>query len=81
LNPGRFCFVFFLPLFCLENRVYLFRDVQVAVAVWRAATRTVAGVGDLMQRTENGRTGQVLGGREVKRSSAAVCGLHLPRVD
>jgi hypothetical protein len=72
--------LFFLPLFYLENRVYLFRDVQVAVAVWRAATRTVEG-GDLMQRTENGRTGQVLGGRAVERSSGAVCGLHLPRVD
>jgi hypothetical protein len=38
---------------------------------WRAATRTVAGVGDLVQRTEDGRTGRVLGGRAVERSGGA----------
>jgi hypothetical protein len=35
----------------------------------------VAGVGDLVQRTRNGRTGQVLGGRVVERSGGVVCGL------
>jgi hypothetical protein len=55
--------------------------VQVAGVAWRAATRTVAGVGDLVQRTENGRTGQVLGDRAVERSGGAVCGLHLARGD
>jgi hypothetical protein len=39
--------------------------VQGVGAAWRAAMRTVAGVGDLVQRTGDGRTGQVLGGREV----------------
>jgi hypothetical protein len=39
--------------------------------------RTVVGVGDLLQRTEDGRTGQVLDGLVVKRSGGAVCGLHL----
>jgi hypothetical protein len=48
---------------------------------WRAATRTVAGVGDLVQRIENGRTGQVLGDRAVERSGGTVCGLHLARGD
>jgi hypothetical protein len=48
---------------------------------WRAVTRNVAGVGDLMQRTGDGRTGQVLGGRVVKMSGGAVCGLHLARGD
>jgi hypothetical protein len=43
--------------------------------------RTVAGVGDLVQRTEDGRKGQVLSGRAVKRSGGAVCGLHLARGD
>jgi hypothetical protein len=43
--------------------------------------RTVAGVGDLMQRTEDGRTGRVLGGRAVERSGGAVCGLHLAHED
>jgi hypothetical protein len=38
---------------------------------------TVAGVGDLVQRIGDGRTGQVLGGRAVERSGGAVCGLHL----
>jgi hypothetical protein len=36
----------------------------------------MAGVGDLMQRTGDGRTGQVLGGRAIERLGDAVCGLH-----
>jgi hypothetical protein len=55
--------------------------VQVACAAWRAATRTVAGVGDLVQRTRDGRTGRVLSGRAVERLGGAVCGLHLTRGD
>jgi hypothetical protein len=76
-----FCFVFLLSLFRSENRVCLSRGVQVTGAAWRAATRIVAGVGDLVQRTGDGRTGRVLGGRAVKRSGGAVCGLHLARED
>jgi hypothetical protein len=38
--------------------------------------RIVAGVGDLLQRTEDGRTGLVLGGRMIGRSGDAVCALH-----
>jgi hypothetical protein len=72
-----FCFVFLLSLFSLENRVCLCRGVQVEGVAWCAAMRTVAGVGDLVQRTGDGRTHQVLGGRAVERSGAAVCGLHL----
>jgi hypothetical protein len=59
----------------------LSRGVQVVDAAWRAAMRTVAGVGDLVQRIEDGRTGRILGGRTVKRSDGAVCGLHLARGD
>jgi hypothetical protein len=59
----------------------LSRDVQVAGAAWRAVTRTVTGVGDLVQRTVDGRTGRVLGGRAVERSGGAVCGLHRARGD
>jgi hypothetical protein len=81
LNPGRFCFVFLLSLFRSENRVCLSRGVQVAGAAWRAATRTVAGVEDMVQRIEDGRTGRILGGRAVERSGGAVCGLHLARGD
>jgi hypothetical protein len=80
-NPGLFCFVFLLSLFRLENHVCLSRGVQVAGAVWRAAMRIVAGVGDLVQRTEDGRTGRVLGGRAIESSSGAVCGLHHARGD
>jgi hypothetical protein len=36
----------------------------------------VIGVGDLVQRTEDGRTGRVLGGRVIERSGGIVCGLH-----
>jgi hypothetical protein len=72
-----FSFIFVL----LENRVCLSRGVQVVGAAWRAATRTVAGVGDLVQRTGDGRTGRVLGGWAVERSGGAVCGLHLARGD
>jgi hypothetical protein len=30
-----------------------------------------------VQRTGDGRTGRVLGGREVERSGGTMCGLHL----
>jgi hypothetical protein len=81
LNPGQFHFFFLLSLFRSENRVCLSHGVQVAGAAWRAAMRTVSGVGDLVQRTGDGRTGRILGGRAVKRSGDAVCGLHLARGD
>jgi hypothetical protein len=74
-------FLFFLPLVRSEKRVCLSRDVQEAGATWRAATRTVARVGDLVQRTGDGHTGRVLGCRTVEKSGGAVCGLHLARGD
>jgi hypothetical protein len=51
-----FCFVFLLLLFRLENHVCLSRGVQVAGAAWHAVTRIMAGVGELVQRTGDGRT-------------------------
>jgi hypothetical protein len=60
----------------MENRVCLSRGVQVAGAAWCATMRIVAGVGDLVQRTEDGRTGRLLGGRAIERSGGAACGLH-----
>jgi hypothetical protein len=36
----------------------------------------VAGVGDLVQRTGDGHTGQALGGQTIGRSGDAVCGLY-----
>jgi hypothetical protein len=65
----------------LENRVCLSRGVQVAGAAWRAATRVMVGVGDLVQRTGDGRIGRVLGGQAIERSSDTVCGLHNARRD
>jgi hypothetical protein len=55
--------------------------VQVVGAAWRATMRIVVGVGDLVQRTEDGHTGQVLSGRAIERSGGAVCGLHRARGD
>jgi hypothetical protein len=43
--------------------------------------RIMAGVGDLVQRTGDGRTGRVLGGRAIERSGGIVCGLHHARGD
>jgi hypothetical protein len=80
-ESGIVYFIFLLSLFRLENRVCLSRGVPVAGAVWRAAMRTVVVVGDLVQRTGDGRTGRVLGGRAVERSGGAMCGLHLARGD
>jgi hypothetical protein len=48
---------------------------------WRAATRVVAGVGDIVQRIGDGRTGRVLGGRAIERSGDTVCSLHRARGD
>jgi hypothetical protein len=48
---------------------------------WRAATRIMAGVGDLVQRTGDGRTDRILGGWAIERSGGTVCGLHRARGD
>jgi hypothetical protein len=53
----------------------------VAGAAWRAAMRIVTGVGDLVQRTRDSRTGRVLDGRVIERSGGAVFGLHRARGD
>jgi hypothetical protein len=81
LNLRQFCFVFLLFTFHLQNRVCLSRGVQVVGAAWRATMRVVARVGDLVQRTGDGRTCRVLGGRAVERLGGAVCGLHHARGD
>jgi hypothetical protein len=74
-----FCFSF--TFVSLENHVCLSHGVQEGGVAWRAVTRTVAGVGDRVQRTGDGCTGQVLGGRAVERSGGAVCGLPLAHGD
>jgi hypothetical protein len=72
---------FLLSLFHSENRVCLSHGVQVVGAAWRAMMRTMVGVGDLLQRIGDSRTGRLLGGRTVERSGGAVCVLHLARGD
>jgi hypothetical protein len=53
--------------------------MQVTGAAWRAVMRIVEGVGDLVQRTEDGCIGQVLDGQAIERSGGAMCGLHHAR--
>jgi hypothetical protein len=67
-NLGYFI-VLPLSLFHLENHVCLSRGVQVAGVVWRATTRIMAGVGDLMQRTDDGHTNRLLGVRSAPCTS------------
>jgi hypothetical protein len=38
--------------------------------------RIIAGVGNQVERTGDGSTYQLLGGRAIERSGGAVCGLH-----
>jgi hypothetical protein len=54
----------------------LSRDVQVAGVAWCAVMRIMVGVGDLVQRTGDGHTGRVLGGRAIERSGGVMYGLH-----
>jgi hypothetical protein len=58
-----------LSLYRVENHVCLSNDVQVTGAAWCTAMRIVIGVGDLVQRTGDGRTGQV--------TPCAVCTVHV----
>jgi hypothetical protein len=55
--------------------------MQVIGVAWWVMTRIVAGVGDLVQRTGDGHTGRVLGGRTIERSGDAVCGLYHAQED
>jgi hypothetical protein len=47
-KSGTILFYFSFTFVSFKNRVCLFCGVQVAGAAWRATTRIVAGVGDLM---------------------------------
>jgi hypothetical protein len=60
----------------VENRVCLSRGVQVVGAIWQVAMSIMAGVVDLVQRTGDGCTCQVLGDRMIGRSGDVVCSLH-----
>jgi hypothetical protein len=80
-ESGTVLFCFSFTFVSLENHVCLSRGVHVASVAWRAVMRIVAGVGDLVQRTGDDRTGWVLGGRAVDRSGGIVCSSHLTRGD
>jgi hypothetical protein len=66
--------VLLLSLYHVENCVYLSHGVQVVGVAWRSMMRIVAGVGDLVQRIGDGRTGRVLSDRTIGRSGDIVCG-------
>jgi hypothetical protein len=53
----------------------------VAGAAWWAAMRIMVGVGDLVQRIRDDRTGRVLSDRTFRRSGDAMCSLHHTRGD
>jgi hypothetical protein len=59
----------------------LSRGVQVLGAAWHPVARIMTRVGDLVQMTVDGRTGQVLSDRAIERSGGTVCGLHRARGD
>jgi hypothetical protein len=65
-----------LSLFHLENCICLSFGVQVIGAAWQAATRIVAGVGNLVHRTRNDRTCRVFGDQTIRRSGDVMCDLH-----
>jgi hypothetical protein len=75
-ESGTIYLFYLFPLFHLENRICLSHGVQVIGAAWRAVTRIMAGVGDLVQRTGDGHIGRILDGRAIERSGGAVCDLH-----
>jgi hypothetical protein len=56
LNPVYFRSSMLLPLFRVENHVYLSRGVPIAGATWQAVTRIVVRVGDLVQKTRDDQT-------------------------
>jgi hypothetical protein len=70
---------FYLYIVLSGNYVCLSRGVLVAGAAWCALTRIMAGVGDLMQRTGDDRTGRVLSGRAIEGrvTSCAVYTVHV----
>jgi hypothetical protein len=83
---ARFEFESGIVLLCFSFTFVSFGESHLLVswcagAAWCAVTRIVAGVGDLVQRTGDGRTGQVLGGQAIERSGGVVCSLHRARGD
>jgi hypothetical protein len=80
-KSGLVSMVLPLSLFRLENHVCLFCGVQVTGVAWRAMTRIVVGVGDLLQRIGDSHIGRVLDGRTLGRTGDTLRGLHCARGD
>jgi hypothetical protein len=71
--------LFYLYFVHVENHICLSRGVQMIGATWWEVTRIMTGVGDLVERSRDGRTGRVLGGQIIERSGDVVCALHRAR--
>jgi hypothetical protein len=65
-----------ISLFHVENHVCLSRGVQVTGATWRAGTRIVARVGDLMRRTGHGQAQVEYSGTRRSRGQVMQCAVH-----
>jgi hypothetical protein len=74
---GSFTFIF---VSCGES-CCVSHGVQVANVAWHAAMMIMVGVGHLVQRNRDDRTGRVLSGRAIERSGDVVCGLYRARGD
>jgi hypothetical protein len=59
----------------------LSRGMQVTGATWWAVMKIMTGVGDLVQRTGDGRTVRVLGGQTIRSLGDTVCGLYHAQED
>jgi hypothetical protein len=78
----RDSFVYFTFIFVsFEESCLLVSWCAVAGAAWHTVMRIMVEVGDLVQRTQDGHTCWVLGGRAIERSGGAVCSLHRARGD
>jgi hypothetical protein len=77
-ESGTVLFVLPFIFVHLKNHVCLSHGVHVAGAAWRAVTRIVAGIGELMQRIGDSRIGYSMAGRSRGRVAlCAVCTVHV----
>jgi hypothetical protein len=80
---ARFEFESRIVLFCFSFIFVSFGESCLLVSCCAAgrcsmacSVRIMVGVGDLVQKIENGRTCRILGGRTIERSAGTICGLH-----
>jgi hypothetical protein len=77
-ESGTFWWFYYLYLVRLENHVCLSHGAQLACAAWWAVMRIMAGVGDLVQGTRDGRNVRysVAGQSRDRVTSCVVCTVH-----